>query len=240
MSYTIAALYRFVTIEDPAALCERMKADFRPLGLLGTLQVADEGINGTLSGSSQTIAAFIDLLVAEVGLVRADVKYSVADENPFDRLKVRVRREIITFKQLGVDPSTQAGTYVEPRDWNALIAQPDVLLIDTRNAYETEVGTFAGAVDPGLEHFSHFADYVRQKLDPARHKRVAMFCTGGIRCEKASAFMRLEGFGEVYHLRGGILKYLEEIPATDSRWQGQCFVFDARRAVGHEDFATDE
>jgi UPF0176 protein len=238
--YTIAAFYRFQPLADPQALVDLIKDRFGPLGLFGSLHIATEGVNGTMSGSAETIAGLIDVLVERAGLIRTQVKYATAATNPFDRLKVRVREEIITFKQPGIDPATRTGTYVEAQDWNDLIAQDDVLLIDARNAYETEIGIFAGAVDPAIAHFSHFPDYVRSQLDKARHKRVAMYCTGGIRCEKAAAFMLNEGFEEVYHLKGGILKYLEEMPADRSSWQGKCFVFDERGAVGHEDFATDE
>jgi len=166
-------------------------------------------------------------------LPREDMKFSEATEKPFHRLKIRLKREIITFRQPDADPSVMAGKYVAAQDWNALMADPDVLLIDTRNRYETRLGSFSNAFDPGIEQFSEFAEYVRQNLDPAQIPKIAMFCTGGIRCEKASAFLRQEGFAEVYHLKGGILKYLEEVPVETSRWQGECYVFDHRMAVGH-------
>ena len=159
--------------------------------------------------------------------------FLAADEKPFNRLKLRLKREIITFKQPSADPATLAGTYVDPQDWNALIDDPDVVLLDTRNKYETMIGSFAGAEDPQIDTFTEFADYVRAKLDPQQHKKIAMFCTGGIRCEKASAFMRAEGFPAVYHLKGGILKYLEDVAPEQSRWNGECYVFDRRIAVGH-------
>ena len=235
MTYTIAALYRFVTLPDPAALREELCAAFTEEELCGTLLIATEGVNGTLAGSAEVIERLLAMLVEKVGLDRGEVKFSYAEERPFGRLKFKVKDEILAFRRAVVDP-TQAGEYVEPREWNTLIADPDVLLLDTRNGYETEVGTFAGAVDPGIETFSEFATYVKENLDPAKHRKVAMFCTGGIRCEKASAFMLQEGFGEVYHLRGGILKYLEEVPKEESTWQGECFVFDRRRSVGFEDF----
>lgn len=235
MTYTIAAFYRFVTLSDPAALREEFCAAFREDELCGTMLIASEGVNGTLAASAEMIDRLIEMLVAKVGLDRGEVKFSFAEERPFGRLKFKVKDEILAFRRAVVDP-TQAGRYVAPLEWNALIANPDVLLLDTRNGYETEIGTFAGAVDPEIETFSEFATYVREKLDPAKHRKVAMFCTGGIRCEKASAFMLQEGFGEVYHLQGGILKYLEEVPKEESTWKGECFVFDRRRSVGFEDF----
>lgn len=235
MTYTIAAFYRFVSLADPAALREEFCAAFDVEELCGTMLIAGEGVNGTLAGSAETIDRLLAMLADRVGLGRDEVKFSYAEERPFGRLKFKLKDEILAFRRAVVDP-TQAGKYVAPSEWNALIAEPDVLLLDTRNGYETEIGTFAGAIDPGIETFSEFATYVREKLDPAKHRRVAMFCTGGIRCEKASAFMLQEGFGEVYHLQGGILKYLEEVPKEESTWQGECFVFDRRRSVGFEDF----
>lgn len=235
MTYTIAAFYRFVSLADPAALREEFCAAFGLEELCGTMLIASEGVNGTLAGSAEVIERLLAMLVEKVGLDRSEVKFSFAEERPFGRLKFKVKDEILAFRRAVVDP-TQAGSYVAPREWNALIAEPDVLVLDTRNGYETEIGTFAGAIDPGIETFSEFATYVRERLDPAKHRKVAMFCTGGIRCEKASAFMLQEGFGEVYHLQGGILKYLEEVPKEESTWQGECFVFDRRRSVGFEDF----
>ena len=235
MTYTIAAFYRFVFLADPAALREEFCAAFSEEELCGTMLIAAEGVNGTLAASDEVIDRLLAMLVEKAALDRGQVKFSFAEERPFGRLKFKVKDEILAFRRAVVDP-TQAGRYVAPKEWNALIADPEVLLLDTRNAYETEVGTFAGAVDPGIETFSEFATYVREKLDPAKHRKVAMFCTGGIRCEKASAFMLQEGFGEVFHLQGGILKYLEEMPKEESTWQGECFVFDRRRSVGFEDF----
>ena len=232
MNYTVAAFYRFTPLEDAPAERLALKEALLPLGLCGTLLVAPEGINGTLAGSAEAIDALLIILNTRFGLPRAAVKLSHAPEKPFHRLKVRLKREIITFGQPAADPSEQTGTPVAPQDWNALLADPDVLLLDTRNAYETRLGSFAGATDPGLTQFSEFAGYVRGSLDPARHTKIAMFCTGGIRCEKASAFLLNEGFAEVYQLEGGILKYLEEVPAAESRWQGECYVFDHRMAVG--------
>jgi UPF0176 protein len=235
MTCTIAAFYRFVLLPDPAALQAELQAKFSELELRGTILMATEGINGTVAGSAAVIERLLEVLIERVGLDLGEVKFSHADELPFGRLKLKVKANVLAFRQAAVD-ATKAGTHVEPRAWNALLADPDVLVLDTRNSYEVEVGTFAGAVDPKIDTFSEFATYVREHLDPARHRKVAMFCTGGIRCEKASAFMLQEGFGEVFHLRGGILKYLEEVPEQDSAWLGECFVFDRRRGVGHADF----
>ena len=162
-----------------------------------------------------------------------ELKFSSASEMPFQRLKVRLKKEIVTLGDTAVDPTRQVGTYVEPSDWNELISAPDTLVIDTRNAFEVAMGTFEGAVDPGIKSFGQFKEFAAQKLDPAKHRRIAMFCTGGIRCEKASAYLLAQGFGEVYHLKGGILRYLEGVPETESRWRGECFVFDERVALGH-------
>lgn len=235
--FTIAAFYRFVSLPDPAALREQLRNIFIPTDLCGTLLIAPEGINGTLAGSRQTIDRLLNLLAERAGLTRGEVKFAESEDRPFGRLKFHLRKEIIAFRKAAVDP-TQPGTYVEPRNWNALIADPEVLVLDTRNRYETELGTFAGAVDPGIDTFSDFVTYVREHLDPAKTPKVAMYCTGGIRCEKASAFMLQEGFAEVHHLRGGILRYLEEMPAQESKWQGSCFVFDRRTSVDHAVFES--
>ena len=232
MNYMIATFYRFTPIADAEALRLALKHKLGVLDLCGTLLVAPEGINGTLAGVESAIEAMLEMLHVETGLPREEVKFSHSSEKPFHRLKIRLKREIITFHQPNADPSIQVGKHVAAQDWNALIADPDVLLLDTRNRYETRLGSFEEAVDPGIEQFSDFAEFVRQNLDADRHRKVAMFCTGGIRCEKASSFMLQEGFSEVYHLRGGILKYLEDIPAESSRWKGDCYVFDHRMAVG--------
>ncbi|WP_158942818.1 rhodanese-related sulfurtransferase [Granulicella sp. S190] len=234
MNYKIAAFYRFVPVSAPKALREQLRATFSDTDLRGTLLIAGEGINGTMSGSPASIDRLVDLLAEKVGLERTEVKFSFSDEPPFKRLKFRIKSEIIAFRKAQVDP-TQSGEYVQPQEWNALIADPEVLLLDTRNRYETDLGTFTGATAPGIDTFSDFVTYVQENLDPARHRKVAMFCTGGIRCEKASAFMLQEGFDEIYHLKGGILKYLEEIPEQSSQWQGECYLFDNRTSVGHAD-----
>jgi UPF0176 protein len=229
--YTVAALYHFAPV-DAQHLRAACKEYFTTLNLCGSLLVAPEGINGTLAGSKENIDVMLGFLAAQTGLDRADVKVSQSPQKPFNRLKVRLKREIITFNQVSADLANK-GQYVSAKDWNALISDPDVLVLDTRNAYETAIGAFEGAVDPVLSTFTQFANYVRTNLDPSKQKKVAMYCTGGIRCEKASAFMKTEGFDEVYHLKGGILKYLEEVSPEESLWRGECYVFDKRMAVGH-------
>ncbi len=233
MAYRIAAFYRFTPLNNISALRTDLKRELARLDLCGTLLIAPEGINGTLAGAESAIDSLLDILCLKAGLPRAEVKFSDAAEKPFNRLKIRLKREIITFDQPNADPTVAVGNYVAAQDWNELIADPEVLLIDTRNRYETRLGSFRNAIDPSIEHFSEFAEYVRQKLDPVRHPKIALFCTGGIRCEKASSFLLQEGFAEVYHLKGGILKYLEDVSVHDSRWQGDCYVFDHRMAVGH-------
>jgi len=233
MSYTVAALYRFFSVDDKIALRDLLKGEFIKLNLCGTLLVAHEGINGTLAGSADAIESMLILLQQHTGLKRNDVKFSQALDKPFNRLKIRLKRELITFNQPSADPKMRVGTYVDPQDWNTLISDPETLVLDTRNMYETAIGIFEKAIDPQIENFTNFAAFVREKLNPKEHKKIAMYCTGGIRCEKASSFMIAEGFEEVYHLKGGILKYLEEVPAEKSKWKGECYVFDRRIAVAH-------
>ncbi len=233
----VAALHQFTPLPDYEALRQPLLDLCIALGLHGTLLLAKEGINGTVAGDD----AAIDRLVAELRhgplfgrrFNNLELKFSSAQEQPFRRMKVRLKKEIVTLGDPRTDPLVRAGTYVAASDWNSLIGQPDVVLIDTRNHFEVEMGTFEGAVDPEIERFSDFRDFVETNLDPARHKQVAMFCTGGIRCEKASAWMLSRGFETVYHLKGGILKYLEEVPPEHSKWTGVCFVFDERVALGH-------
>jgi UPF0176 protein len=232
---TIAAFYRFFPLPNSAALRDELRSAFVSTDLLGTLLIASEGINGTLAASPKTIDRLLTLLTTRTGLDRANVKFSISATPPFKRLKFKLKREIITFRNAPVDPA-RPGQYVPPEHWNALLADPEVLLLDTRNQYETALGTFAGATTPAIDNFSGFATYVQQNLDPARHRKVAMFCTGGIRCEKASAYMLQQGFPEVFYLQGGILKYLEQIPAAASLWQGDCYIFDQRVSVTHTDF----
>ena len=199
----------------------------------GTLLLAREGINGTIAGSDESIDAVLAHVRTLPGCSNIEVKESRSNTMPFHRTKVRLKKEIVTMGQPDLDPLSGVGTYVDPQDWNALIADPEVLLIDTRNDYEVAIGTFEGAVDPKTKSFRDFPDYIKAYYDPAKHKKVAMFCTGGIRCEKSTAYLREQGFEEVYHLKGGILKYLEEVPQEQSLWQGECFVFDDRVTVNH-------
>ena len=228
----VAALYKFVTLKDFHALKAPVLAAMKAHGVKGTLLLAQEGINGTISGTRAGIDGFLAVLKSDERLADVDHKESFCDENPFYRSKVKLKTEIVTIGVEGVDPAREVGTYVAAKDWNALIADPDVLLIDTRNDYEVALGTFAGARNPKTKSFGEFPDYVARNLDNGKQQKVAMFCTGGIRCEKASSFMRGLGFENVYHLQGGILKYLEVVPKADSKWLGECFVFDHRVAVG--------
>ena len=235
--FTIAALYRFAAFDDPAALAAELRTLCAELGTCGTLILAREGINGTVAGSDAAVEALIDHIRALPGCADLDVKYATADEPPFARMKVKVKREIVTLGAGDLDPANEAGHYLDPVEWNALIADPDTIVIDTRNAYEVAVGSFERAIDPGTRSFREFPawfDSFSERLrNEGREPRIAMFCTGGIRCEKSTALVRARGFDEVYHLRGGILRYLEEMPEADSRWQGDCYVFDERVAVGH-------
>ncbi|MEL6750793.1 MAG: rhodanese-related sulfurtransferase [Pseudomonadota bacterium] len=232
MRFTIAALYRFADVPDPVALQARMSARCEQGGVKGTLLIAPEGVNGTLAGSAEGISAVVAALEGE-GFAPLDVKYSLAETPPFPRLKVRLKREIVTLGVPGVDAANDAGTYVEPRDWNALIDAPETVVIDTRNDYEVRLGTFEGALDPETKSFGELPDWVDTSLDVAKDTPIAMFCTGGIRCEKSTALLKAKGFTNVHHLKGGILKYLEEVPEEDSRFDGRCFVFDERVSVGH-------
>jgi UPF0176 protein len=237
MPLKVAAFYQFAALPDFRELREPLRALVAGLGLKGSVLLAYEGINGTLAGCEEGIDAFVGELQqgALFGgrLDNLELKFSSASEMPFQRLKVRLKKEIVTLGDTTADPTRQVGTYVEPSDWNELIAASDTLVIDTRNAFEVAMGTFEGAIDPGIKSFGQFKEFVAEKLDPARHKRIAMFCTGGIRCEKASAYLLAQGFGKVYHLKGGILRYLEGVPEQESRWRGECFVFDERVALGH-------
>ena len=233
MMLDVVALYRFVSLEGLPSLREDLLVLCRQHGLRGTILLASEGINGTVAGPPAGTAALLASLEAICAISKGEVKHSSAGDWPFARMKVRVRPEIITMRAPEADPSRQAGTYVAPADWNALVDDEDVLVLDTRNTYETKIGTFEGAVDPRIESFTEFKAFVEAELDPAVHRKVAMFCTGGIRCEKASSYMLSKGFETVYHLKGGILKYLEEVPEARSRWNGECYVFDERVSVGH-------
>ena len=237
MPLKVAALYQFAALPDFRGLREPLRALAAGLGIKGSVLLAHEGINGTVAGSDEGIDAFVRELQHGTlfggRLDNLELKFSSASEMPFQRLKIRLKKEIVTLGDTAVDPTRQVGTYVEPSDWNALIAAPDTLVIDTRNAFEVAMGTFEGAVDPGIRSFGQFKQFAAQQLDPAKHRKIAMFCTGGIRCEKASAYLLANGFSEVYHLKGGILRYLEGVPEKESRWRGECFVFDERVALGH-------
>ncbi|MFB9264119.1 rhodanese-related sulfurtransferase [Bradyrhizobium erythrophlei] len=237
MPLKVAAFYQFAALPDFRALREPLRALCAGLGLRGSVLLAHEGINGTIAGTAEGIDAFIaelqegPLFGGRLG--NLELKFSEAALMPFRRLKVRLKKEIVTLGDATVDPTQRVGTYVDAADWNALIASADTLVLDTRNAFEVAMGTFEGAVDPGIRSFGEFKEFTAHHLDPAQHRKIAMFCTGGIRCEKASAYLLGRGFAEVYHLKGGILRYLEEMPEQASRWRGECFVFDERVALGH-------
>ncbi len=237
--FAVAAMYRFTTLRQHEALRGPLRARINRAAIAGSLLLASEGINGTLAGTPREMIAFIDWLTrlrwgGGQPFVGLDVKWSLCDAMPFRKAKVRLKREIVTMGVAGIDPSASVGTYVDPADWNRLIDDPEVLVIDTRNDYETAIGGFEGAVDPGTQSFRELPGYVDENLDPARHRKVAMYCTGGIRCEKSTAYLKARGFTEVYHLRGGILNYLDTVPADQSRWRGECFVFDDRVSVDHQ------
>ncbi|TRX56335.1 rhodanese-related sulfurtransferase [Thalassomonas sp. M1454] len=229
----VSALYKFVTLENFEQLRNPIHNTMQENNVKGTLLLAKEGINGTIAGSRQGIDNVLAFLKSDERLSELSHKESFTQEPPFKRCKVKLKKEIVTMGVEGIDPKQVVGTYVKPQDWNALISDPEVLLVDTRNDYEIEIGTFKHAVNPNTETFREFPQYVKDNLDPAKHKKVAMFCTGGIRCEKSTAYMKEQGFEEVYHLEGGILKYLEEVPEENTLWQGDCFVFDDRVAVDH-------
>jgi UPF0176 protein len=232
MMIVVAAFYQFVPLPDCAEWQVSLLEHCTAQGIKGTILLATEGINGTIAGSRQAIDAILSLLRADPRLADLQHKESLAATMPFDRLKVRLKPEIVTFGQ-PVDPTVQVGTYVDPQDWNALMADPDVIVIDTRNDFEVSIGSFKGAENPKTQSFREFPEFVRDRLDPKQHSKIALFCTGGIRCEKASSFLLAQGFSQVYHLKGGILNYLEQVPVAESLWQGECFVFDQRVAVQH-------
>ena len=229
----VCALYKFVRLDNFEQLRQPLQAVMEQHQVRGTLLLAEEGINGTIAGHRDGIDAVLAWLKQDDRLADISYKESFDDNMPFYRTKVKLKKEIVTMGVEGIDPNQVVGTYVKPKDWNALISDPDVVLVDTRNDYEVQIGTFKGAINPKTETFREFPDYVAENLDPAKNKKVAMFCTGGIRCEKSTAYLKEQGFEEVYHLEGGILKYLEEVPEQDTLWQGDCFVFDNRVAVNH-------
>lgn len=232
-SIVVAALYKFVALPDYETIAPALKTRCDELGLKGTLLLAEEGINGTVAGTREAIDGLLDYLQQDARFSGITHKESYYEGMPFYRMKVKLKKEIVTMGVNGIDPQKIVGTYVKPKDWNHLISDPDVVVVDTRNHYEYSIGTFVGAIDPKTETFREFPGFVAKNLDPAKHKKVAMFCTGGIRCEKSTAYLKEQGFEEVYHLEGGILKYLEEIPEEESLWRGECFVFDNRVAVNH-------
>ena len=228
----VAALYQFSRFDNCAAIRDALATVCATAEIKGTILIAPEGINGTIAGTPVDVERVILHIRRLPGCAALEVKYSVADEIPFHRMKVRLKREIVTMGQPDIDPLSDVGRYVAPVDWNALVDDPNTILIDTRNDYEVAIGSFASAIDPRTHSFSEFPDWFRAHRDDYRGKKIAMFCTGGIRCEKATAFLKAEGLEDVYHLKGGILKYLEDVPAEDSRWKGECFVFDQRVAIG--------
>jgi UPF0176 protein len=233
MTFKVAAFYQFARLPQYEILQAGVLDVMKSHGIKGSILLAAEGINGTIAGLPDRLDAALIQLSGVTGLHGLEPKYSETASMPFRRMKVRLKKEIVTIGDVVADPTERVGTYVEAADWNALVNDPDVVLIDTRNGYEVGVGTFKGAIDPHTESFGEFPNYVRAHLGNQKHKKIAMFCTGGIRCEKASSFMLNEGFENVFHLKGGILKYLEVVPQTESTWNGACFVFDERVAVEH-------
>lgn len=229
----VIALYHFVTLDNYIELRKPLLDFLQDKQIKGTLLLASEGVNGTVAGSQQAITDLIDWFKSDTRFAGLSYKLSYDDEMPFLRTRVKLKKEIVTMGVEGIDPKHIVGTYVKPKDWNALISDPDVVLIDTRNDYEIEIGTFKDAINPHTTTFREFPAYIKENFSPEKHKKVAMYCTGGIRCEKSTALLKENGFDEVYHLEGGILKYLEEVPEENSLWEGECFVFDNRVSVNH-------
>lgn len=234
MTQTVATFYKFVLLSDLNRLREAICSDCRAGNIKGTILLAKEGINGTIAGSKEQIEELFQRLRSYPAFADLGYRQSESEEIPFKRLKVKIKKEIVTLGKPEVNPNERVGTYISPQDWNRLIENPEVILIDTRNTYEIDIGTFKGAIDPRTHHFREFPEYVATHLHPEKHQKIAMFCTGGIRCEKASAYLLGQGFKEVYHLQGGILNYLEQIEPAESLWQGDCFVFDERVALAHQ------
>ncbi|MGJ8667865.1 MAG: rhodanese-related sulfurtransferase [Oceanococcus sp.] len=230
-SVTVAALYKFTALPDCVELQSELQNLCDQAGIKGSLLLATEGINGTVAGPAAAIALLRNWFAKDSRFDGMEYKEAVHDKTPFLRMKVRLKKEIVTMGVADTDPATRNGTYVDAQAWNALLDDPDTLVIDTRNDYEVAIGQFEGAVSPNTVHFKEFPQYVENELDPKQHRKIAMYCTGGIRCEKASHYLLKNGFEEVYHLKGGILQYLDDVAADDSRWQGECFVFDDRVAV---------
>lgn len=233
MSYSVAAFYKFVAISDAGPLKQRLQNECRNREILGTILIAPEGINATIAGDEAQITSFLEVLTSDPRFAGLDVKRSSCETRPFQRLKVKLKQEIVTFGVPQANPAEQCGTYVEPDAWNDLINDPGVVMVDVRNSYEVAVGTFPGAINPGTRSFGEFPEFVAHNRKAIAEKKIAMFCTGGIRCEKATAYLVGLGFPEVYHLKGGILRYLETVPEDKSRWQGECYVFDERVALTH-------
>ena len=230
---TICALYKFTRLDDFEEIQGTLKIFLESLNIRGTLLLAKEGVNGTISGDNDSIMKSLDYLQKDERLVGLEYKFSYSEKPPFKRLKVKLKKEIVTLGVSDIDPIFSSGTYVKPADWNELVNDPDVILIDTRNNYEFEIGSFKGSINPNTETFREFPAYTKNNLEKYRDKKIAMFCTGGIRCEKSTAYLKSKGFENVFHLQGGILKYLEEIKEDESLWEGECFVFDDRVAVKH-------
>jgi len=231
--FTVCALYQFVRLDDYEAFRTPLRELMVELEVKGTILLALEGLNGTISGSKASIDGVIQFLQDDGRFDNLEIKFSYSEAIPFKRLKVKLKKEIVTLGVEHIDPLSSVGTYIAPQDWNSLISDPDVVLIDTRNNYEYEIGSFKGAINPNTETFREFPTYTKENLEQYRGKKVAMFCTGGIRCEKSTAYLKSQGFDTVYHLHGGILKYLEEVDEDQSLWEGECFVFDDRVAVKH-------
>ncbi len=232
--FVVSALYKFVKLKNYREMRDPLLEKMKQMDIRGTLLLAAEGINGTISGSRESIDALLDWLREDTRLAELDSKESYTDKQPFRRTRVKLKKEIVTMGVEDIDPNKVVGTYVRAHDWNKIISDPDVLLIDTRNDYEIQIGKFKNAVNPNTASFREFPEYVKQNLDPQKHKKVAMYCTGGIRCEKSTAYLKSQGFEEVYHLQGGILKYLEEMPEEETLWEGECYVFDERVSVNHK------
>jgi len=233
MPLTVVTFYKFVALPDYPALQQPLQASCQQHGVKGTILLAKEGINGTIAGTPAGVQAILEHLQSDARLSDIEIKTSLASEPPFEKLKVRLKKEIVTLGLPEVSPTQQVGTYVPPQQWNKIISDPEVTVIDTRNHYEVGMGTFQRAQNPHTDTFNEFPNYAKENLNPNKHKKIAMFCTGGIRCEKASSYLLSQGFEAVYHLKGGILKYLEEVPQQESLWEGECFVFDERVAIKH-------
>ena len=233
-SWEIASFYHFTEFHDYEVWASRLMEHGLSVGLKGTIILAEEGINSTCSGSTEAIKSTLSMIKSDKRFKKMEVKYSYADFCPFPKFKVKKKAEIVTFKQSGANPMDEVGEYLEPKDWNAVISDPNVITIDTRNDYEVKVGKFKGSINPRTDDFTSFSEFVDSQLAEHKDKKIAMYCTGGIRCERSTAYLKKKGFKEVFHLKGGILKYLESVPQKKSLWEGDCFVFDYRVAVNHD------